>query len=786
MTSPTPTTAAGSGPFFSLGRIAFHHRRLIVVVWLVLFAAGIIAVPHLSGVLQGGGITNAHAPSQRAARLMTQRLGQGATSLVVVLQSHSLDATSAAFQSQESRIIASLKQARIPGLSAIQTYATSGAPQLVSKDRRSSAAVLTFNTSTAALQSHIAAIRGALARGARSTELTPYLTGEAAVNADLSKATISDLRKIEVLALPLALIALVIVFGTVVAAALPVLTGVVAVSATLGGIYLLARLTTMSIYCMNVATLLGLAVTIDYALFMVARFREHLHEGSSVEQAVEDATGHAGRSIFFSGAGVAAGLIGLTFFPAPALRSIGIGGALVVLLALAASLTFMPALLAILGRRVDALRVVRQRPPHESRFWTGWTKGLMQRPWLVLAVSLVLVLLIALPALGLKKGSSSAASLPASAPSRTAAELLGREFDQRALSPLFVVVTWGTNGGKTDLATAAQLYGVGQTLAATPGVASVTSPFTLGKLGNPASLAAAWPLFQKLFDDPAAIPNRAITLAPGATITGAELAQIKELVRVSIGPGTALFRVTTTALPTSSAAEHVVGTIANMKLPAGLHVAVAGQAASDRDLLDELNSRLPLIALWIVASSYLILFLLLRSVLLPVLAIAVNWLTILMSWGCLAFVFQRNTFAGLLGFTNTGTIQAILPIITLCLLFGITMDYAVFSLTRMREAWIAGADNRESVGAGLTKSGRIVVSAALLVVIVVGAFAFTSVSVTKMLGIGIALAVVFDTLLVRMSLLPATMVYAGKANWWGVRRASEDGVARERLVASSR
>jgi RND superfamily putative drug exporter len=223
-----------------------------------------------------------------------------------------------------------------------------------------------------------------------------------------------------------------------------------------------------------------------------------------------------------------------------------------------------------------------------------------------------------------------------------------------------------------------------------------------------------------------------------------------------------------------------------MKLPAGLHVAVAGQAASDRDLLDELNSRLPLIALWIVASSYLILFLLLRSVLLPVLAIAVNWLTILMSWGCLAFVFQRNTFAGLLGFTNTGTIQAILPIITLCLLFGITMDYAVFSLTRMREAWIAGADNRESVGAGLTKSGRIVVSAALLVVIVVGAFAFTSVSVTKMLGIGIALAVVFDTLLVRMSLLPATMVYAGKANWWGVRRASEDGVARERLVASSR
>jgi putative drug exporter of the RND superfamily len=186
-----------------------------------------------------------------------------------------------------------------------------------------------------------------------------------------------------------------------------------------------------------------------------------------------------------------------------------------------------------------------------------------------------------------------------------------------------------------------------------------------------------------------------------------------------------------------------------------------------------LNSRLPWVVLWIVVSSYLILYVMLRSALLPLLAVGVNWLTILMSWGCLVVIFQRDTFESVLRFTSTGSVDAVIPIVILCLLFGITMDYAVFLLTRMKETWLSTGDSRASIGEGLVRSGRVVLSAALLVVIVTGAFAFTSVTATKMLGVGIALAIVFDALFIRMSLLPAAMCYLGRAAWWSPGRRGE-------------
>jgi RND superfamily putative drug exporter len=769
--------------FAAIGRFAYRRRWLVVAVWLVLFAGGITLTPELSHVLKGSGFSASNSPSAQAAALIKQRLGQGSNSLVVVLRGQGASAKSAAFQKQEAKILVALKTAGIPGLQSIQSYASTGADQLLAKDGKSSVAVLTFATAAPAVQQQTAAIRAALKRGAESTQLTPYLTGEPAVNADLTKASLSDLRRVEVFALPLALIALVLVFGTVVAAALPVITGGMAVSVTLGGVYLLGTVTSMSIFVMNVATLLGLAVAIDYALFIVARFREELHASDTVEGAVESTISSAGRSVFYSGIAVVVGLIGLTFFPAPGMRSIGIGGALVVFLSVAASLTFMPALLGLLGKRVDAWRVVPLRPPHESRFWTGWARIVLRRPWAALIVSVALAVFFASPVVGLKERMTSPASLPASSESRVGADILASEFDQRALSPLSVLVTW-RGQGPIDLAKATQLYSVGQTLAKTPGVASVISPVNLQGLDNPVVLAALWPTLQTFVNDPASIPDRAIKLG-SATISRSQMAQIKQLLLTSVGKGAVLFRVMTKAPPTSSQARDLVGVLRKIKAPSGMTVSIAGQAANDRDVLHDLNSRLPWIAIWIVVSSYVVLFLLLRSVLLPLLAIAVNWLTILMSWGVLAFIFQRNTFAGLLQFTNTGSVDAMIPIIILCLLFGVTMDYAVFLLTRMREEWHQSGDNRASVEHGLVRSGRVVVSAAVLVVIVVGSFAFTSVSATKVLGVGIALAVIFDTVLIRMSTLPAAMCYLGRANWWSPR-AHTDGMSADESQGFSR
>ena len=753
------------GGFAALARFAYRRRLLVVVVWLVLFAAGAALTPRLSHVLRGGGFSNPNSPSQKAAALIKTRLGQGSTSLVVVFKGTSLAATSAAFQTHEQRILAAVQASHVPGLTAIQSYATSGAAQLVSKDGKSAAAVLSFDTSALSIQQQVSGIRATLTRAARGSGLKPYLTGEPAVNADLSKASVKDLRRVEVVALPVALLALIVVFGTVVAAALPVVTGAMAVSVTLGGIYLLGHLTTMSIFCMNVATLLGLAVAIDYALFIVARFREHLHAGATVEEAVLQSATYAGRSVFFSGLGVVVGLVGLTFLPSALLRSIGVGGALVVFLSVAASLTFMPALLGLLGRRVDALRVVPLRPPHESRFWRSWTRTSLRRPWLVVVASVLVAAALAAPVSGLKQQMSSPTSLPASSESRQGADILASEFNQQALSPLSVLVTWG-GGSQIDLSRAARLYAIGQTFMKTQGVASVLSPFTLPGMSNPITVVGLWPTFSKLLNEPTEVPDRAIRLTSGMGISALQVSQIKRLIESSVGRAAVLYRVTAVALPTSARARELVGALTKVSVPAGMMISVAGQAANDRDVLGDLNSRLPWISLWIVVSTYVVLFFLLRSALLPLVAIVVNWLTILVSWGVLAFVFQRGTFTGLLGFTNSGAVDAIIPIIVLCVLFGVTMDYAVFLLTRMREAWIGGADARGSVATGLIQSGRVVVSAALLVVIVVGAFAFTTVSATKMLGVGISVAVIFDTLAIRMSLLPGIMSYLGRATWW--------------------
>ena len=251
-------------------------------------------------------------------------------------------------------------------------------------------------------------IRAAL----EGTELQAYVTGEPAVYADLTEHSFRDLQKVEVYGLPVALIALIFVFGSLVAAALPVITGGLAVTVTLGAMYLIGRATSMSIFAMNVATLLGLAVAIDYALFIVWRFREELHRGASVKEAVVVTTARAGRSVFYSGAAVMVGVVGLVFFPSPGLRSLGIGGALVVFFSVAASVTFMPAILAVLGHRVNSIPVVRLHAAHESRLWKWWARVVLRRPWVSIVVALVLIALVAAPAATMKTQMTTATTLP--------------------------------------------------------------------------------------------------------------------------------------------------------------------------------------------------------------------------------------------------------------------------------------------------------------------------------------------------------------------------------------
>lgn len=751
--------------FETLGKFSHRFRWYVIAVWIGVFAISIIATPYLEKVLTGG-FADPDSPAEQAAALIEEKFSQGPTTLAVVFQSDVLEATSEEFQDLEQTALDRLTGSAVTGLTSMDTYASTGNALMISADGRSSAAVLYFSADLEQVQNEIGLIREELSSGGLRT----FVTGEPAVFADLTSESFKDLRRVEIYGLPVALVALVLVFGSLVAAALPVITGGLAVSVTLGAMYLIARATSMSIFAMNVATLLGLAVAIDYALFIVWRFREELHRGASVKEAVVVTTARAGRSVFYSGLAVMVGVVGLVFFPSPGLRSMGIGGALVVFFSVVASVTFMPAILSVLGEKVNSIAVVRLHAAHENRRWKRWSELVLKRPWASILTAVVVIGALAFPALDMKTQVTSATALPAGAEARQGLDILESEFEWEALSPTLVLLTW-EGDESINVLRAANLLLFGQQLAAVDGVASVQSPFTVEGFGDPDALAGLWAQFEALLNDPQGfeIPDEGITISPGVTVTADELRQFRQLVEMTVAPGAVVFRVVAEKGLTSAETNQLVVQLAEIEAPGGYDMYLAGESAFSHDFLEQLNEWLPWVVLWIVLSSLLVFAVMLRSVVLPVLAVAVNLLTIAVSLGWLVILFQGDALERVLHFTSTGAVDAVNPVLMLCILFGITMDYAVFMLTRMHERWRRTGDPQGSVSVGLVRSGRIIVSAALLVVIVTGAFAFTSVATTKTMGLGVALAIIVDTAMVRLVLVPAVMVYLGRSSWWWPR-----------------
>jgi putative drug exporter of the RND superfamily len=741
--------------FTFFGRFSYRFRWPIVAVWTIALVAGLVAASRLGDVLQGGGFRSPDTPSAKAATLAQDKFGQGATSLTLVFSDPSLDARSDGFQAKEAQAVAGLTPQSLRGLRKVVTYATSGMEDMVSKDGHSSLAVVEFDESLPEVQNQVGEVRRLL----RDTGLEVEVTGEPAVHYDLSHTSESDLRRVEMYAMPVALIVLVLVFGSLVAAALPVVTAAAAVMTTLGAVFVLAHPMDMSIFVMNVATLLGLAVGIDYALFMVARFREELSAGRAVEEAVFLTVTRAGRSVFFSGLGVAVGILGLTLFPFPALRSLGIGGGLVVLFSVLSALTLLPALLAILGPRVNALRVLKIRPPHQSRFWMRWADGVLRRPWLATAAALVVVGVVVWPVVKMQTNVATAEALPPGSESRVGYEKLAADFGPGVVAPLDVVLTWTGDPTALNAAHLLAFYDYGQRLTTTEGVGSVTSVVNLPGIDTLPELAAFWKGVQ-------AYETGQKVESSGSPPTPEQIAQIKRLIASTTAPGAVLLRVTPAMDPSSIEARKLAERIRAVAPPQGMTSHVAGTAASNADFFNGVGERFPWVVAYVVVATYIILLLMLRSVLLPLQAIVVNACTIMMSWGVMVFVFQDGRWQGWLHYTSVGTIDSVMPIVMFCALFGIAMDYEVFLLTRMHEAWLETHDNRRAIATGLVSSGRVVVSAAALVVVVAGSFAFTSIAMTKMLGVGIAVAIALDAVLIRMLLVPAVMDFCGRANWW--------------------
>jgi len=753
--------------FAALGRFAYRRRRLIVALWSLAFAAGLIASLSLASQLKGGGFTNPSSPSQQGQRQMQERLGFGPASLTLVFSSDTLSARGEAFRAQVREALAGIEDAGLEGLIGVRTAQSTGDAGFISRDGRATFVVLEFDGTSEQVQAQIPALRRAL----KPAGLTTYLSGDPAVFAELEQRSAEDLRTAESYTIPVAILVLVLIFGTLVAAALPVIGGGMAVTVTLGLFWLLAQVLDVSVFAMNVATLLGLAVGIDYALFMVGRFREELAAGRSVEDAVETTVANAGRSIFFSGITVVVGLLGLMMIPYMSMRSMGLGGALVVLVSVLAALTLQPALLGLLGPKVNSLRVFGRKNGDEL-FWRRWSDWVMRHPVTVLIGTIAVVIVIAWPALRIASEIPGATALPRDSEARQGYDLLQRRFDVAALSPIEVLVTWEGEQDPFVPANLARLYAYGQELEGLSGVDRVTSTVTLPGMESAVGAAAFW---RGVEEASSASPPEDAALQTGQPdlpeiirgMFGAEKVKAAQKLAVATtAPGTTLFRVVPEQPPTSEEAQALAVDILEAGGPPGTTTYVAGASLTVHDFVDAISSRFPWIIAFVVGVTGLVLLVMLRSVVLPVKAVIMNMCSLLAGYGAMVWVFQEGHLEGLFQFTATGAIDAELPVVLFCTVFGVSMDYEVFLLSRMREEWDTTHDNVRAVSFGLARTGRIVTSAALIIVVVGLSFAFTSIVVTKAIGVGLAVAVALDATVIRVLMVPAAMRLLGRWNWW--------------------
>lgn len=731
------------------GRLVYRARRLILVL-AVLSTLAVVPVIWRGAPLDPPDIPT-ETESARALRRIGQELAGTPPSFTLIFRSPTSSVSDPAFRAAMERALAPL--AADPRTARVRTPFT-GLPGAVSRDGRLALALVELHGRASGFTSLeftgidpgvYPALRGLV----RSDTLEVLAAGPLALNHDFTELARSDVGRVEFVVLPLVAALLLLVFGSVVAALLPLAVGGLAMTMAIAGTFLLARATSVSIYAPNIVSMIGLGVAIDYSLFVVSRFREELRD-RPVPEALARTMATAGRAVLFSGLTVAIGLLGLMLLGLGNVSSLGWAGTLVVALAVVHGLTTLPALLAVLGPRVNALRVPflgLGGAPRGGGVWHWLATTVMAYPWRFFVPVVAGLLLLGLPLAHLRVGAGDETSLPRDAESRRAAELLRREFPGQDVNRILVVLE-AREGSPLTPERVAQAYAISRWLAARPHVVRVDSFVDLDP-----SLDLA------TYQQVAALPR------------GMRPPELAAALGQLVGDHVALLVVSTAERPSSDAARALVRDIRAARPPFDGEVLVAGQTAFDLDFIGLTVRRAPLAVGLIVLVTFLVMFALLDSVVLPAKAVAMNLLSITASFGALVWIFQDGHLSSWLGFTP-GPIQTATPLIMFCLVFGLSMDYEVLLLSRVREEYDRTGDNTHAVAAGLERTGRLITGAAAIMAAVFFGFGFARSVIIQAVGVGIGIAVVVDATIVRALLVPSAMRLMGRFNWWrpGARR----------------
>jgi putative drug exporter of the RND superfamily len=687
--------------------VVYRFRWPFLALSVILLALSIVGLGTRGNV--DGPQPASPLESDRAASLASAQLpkdsGAG-SSFLLLFSNRDLTVVTSTYRTALEQAIAPLRlDARV--VSVVTPYGAS-ASGLVSRDQHEAIAIVNLKDRSKVASQYLPQLRDMVHPGS----LTMVVTGNLPLNNAFNTTLEADLQRAELVSLPLALILLVLIFRSALAALLPIGIGVLTILGGVAGTLILSNYTYVSQYAFNIVTLIGLGVSIDYSLMFVSRFREELQAGASREAALATTMATAGRAITFSGLTVAIGLSSLLFFRGTFLSSMGLAGALVVALAVLYGLTLLPALLAVMGDGVNRLRLPWQRSTGGRRFWYGTATRVMRRPLVVLVPCLALLLAVGTPFLQLRLAGIGVGGLPPNNEARQGYDKLVADFAGYGNSGI-PVIAYFPNADPQKGAAADAVAALSQRLSALPGVLRV---------------------------DP-----------------------------LRFGPHIALLTAISNLDSSSDGARHIVEAIrAHNALPAGGQVLVSGQTASDLDVIAFITAHMLYALAFVLVVTYLVLFLMTGSVLLPLKAVVTNLLSISASFGAMVWIFQQGHLSNLLNFTPQ-SIDPSLPVILFALVFGLSMDYEVLLIARIQERWRATGDNARAVAEGLERSGRLITGAAAIMIAVFLAFGLADVVLIKSIGIGIAIAIAIDATVVRALMVPAIMRLLGPLNWWAPR-----------------
>jgi uncharacterized membrane protein YdfJ with MMPL/SSD domain len=688
----------------SWGGVVARRRWAFIAAWALLAAALAVFASGTSRLLSPAGFET-DTEASRAADVLRQQFPERQDPvLTVVFQSDRAPVADPAYEAQVTAWRADL----------VRLTGANGAVQgpLPGRDGRTAALVVSSNESP----DHFIELGRQASRIAHPGPAHVLVGGFGAVYDSFIEGSEQDLQQSERLSVPIALGLLLLVFGGVVAGLLPVLTGLASVTVAVALLGFVARVHTVSVFSLNITSVVGLGLGIDYSLLIVNRFREEIRRGRDVEAAVATTVGTAGLATVVSGGTVAIGFGALTLSRLNVLWSIGVGGALVVAVSVLASLTLIPALLAVFGRHVDRLSLPFARNTGGGRFWHALAGRVMARPLVFIAVALAVVAVLVAPTRSLRLGVVGAESLPPGDPAASATRLAQEQLGFPSYAPVLVVAS-----GVTTPARAAE------------------------------------------------VERRLSAAAEGQPVTGpADVPPARA--PLYLRNGYAVFEVRQPAGDNDDATHRWLDRIRATAWPAGVRVQVGGEAPAYQDFVNVLTGDAPLIVGTVLVLTFVLLALAFRSVALPIKAVLMNLLSVGAALGVLTWGFQDGALAPALHFRVVPFVDATVPPIIFAGLFGLSMDYEVFLLSRIREEWAAGRSNADAVAAGMERTGRIITSAALILVAVVSTLGLSRLALNKSFGVTFAVAILLDATVIRLLLVPAMMRVLGDVNWWPAKR----------------